>query len=263
MDDETADPVYGSAQAAGASAVNRELTALLLEAGRAQGFDVVAEYPVKGGRLDVVWTWTPAGQVPGLDAAVPVVGFEVESSWRTRKHVKGDLLNLTDAGVALGVIVLAGDTEKDTALRRFTELLVDRPGPRILVWTAADVQNLAAGASPAGVSTRAEVAATAAEPPNSRQTEDYRVPSQVALASHSGKYAPLHRWLLDHNADTVALRFDQVEDVLGFPLPSSCRNHPAHWQSYEGSAVARAIFDAGFKASQVNLTAQTVTLTRT
>jgi hypothetical protein len=71
------------------------------------------------------------------------VGFEVESSWRTRKHVKGDLLNLQDAGVALGVIVLAGDGEKDDSLRRFAELLVDRPGAQVLVWTAEDVRALA------------------------------------------------------------------------------------------------------------------------
>ncbi len=122
-----------------ASNLNRELTALLASAGERFGFDVVREYPVKSGRLDVVWTWTPPEPIPGLDSAVPVVGFEIESSWRTRKHVKGDLLNLQDAGVALGVIVLAGEGAKDASLRRFAELLVDRPGPRVLIWTADDV----------------------------------------------------------------------------------------------------------------------------
>jgi hypothetical protein len=77
-----------------------------------------------------------------LERPVPVVGFEIESSWRTRKHVKGDLLNLQDAGVGLGVIVLAGTEIKDDALRRFAELLVDRPGPTVLIWTADDVRAL-------------------------------------------------------------------------------------------------------------------------
>lgn len=86
---------------------------------------------MRGGRLDVVWTWKPSSPFPGLEQPVPVVGFEVESSWRTRKHVKGDLLNLQDAGVGLGVIVLAGTDEKDVGLRRFAELLVDRPGPTV------------------------------------------------------------------------------------------------------------------------------------
>lgn len=72
-----------------ASELNRELTRLLSSAGERFGFAVVCEYPVKGGRLDVVWTWSPRTPIPGLANAVPVVGFEIESSWRTRKHVKG------------------------------------------------------------------------------------------------------------------------------------------------------------------------------
>jgi hypothetical protein len=134
----------GSADDRAASTLNRELTHLLTEAGTRFGFDVALEYPVKGGRLDVVWTWGPPSAFPGLERPVPVVGFEIESSWRTRKHVKGDLLNLHDAGVGLGVIVLAGTDPKDDGLRRFAELLVDRPGPTVLVWTAEDVRALAA-----------------------------------------------------------------------------------------------------------------------
>src|SRR4051812_21158983 len=125
-----------------ASELNRELTQLLTQAGRNFGFQVVVEYPVRGGRLDVVWTWSPNAPVPLLDHPVPVVGFEIESSWRTRKHVKGDLLNLQDAGVGLGVIVLAGIEAKDDGLRRFAELLVDRPGPTVLIWTAEHVRAL-------------------------------------------------------------------------------------------------------------------------
>src|SRR4051794_1625555 len=89
-----------------ASALNRELTGLLEEAGRQAGFKAELEYLVRGGRLDVVWTWVPSVPIPGLDRPIPVIGFEVESSWRTRTHVKGHLLNLQDAGVAVGVIVL-------------------------------------------------------------------------------------------------------------------------------------------------------------
>jgi hypothetical protein len=51
-----------------------------------------------------VWSWVPPAPVPAWVAPVPVVGFEIESGWKIRKHVKGDLLNLRDAGVALSVI---------------------------------------------------------------------------------------------------------------------------------------------------------------
>ncbi len=91
-----------------ASALNAELTALLVDTGRRMGFDVRTEYVLPGGRLDVVWLWSPPTPIPGVGEPLPVVAFEVESSWRTRKHVKGDLLNLQDAAVSLGVIVLAG-----------------------------------------------------------------------------------------------------------------------------------------------------------
>jgi hypothetical protein len=75
---------------------------------------------------------------------------------------------------------------------------------------------------------------------------------------HSGKYVALHRWLLDQDPQVSEIRvsFGQLEDILGFALPGSSRNHLAHWYGYEGSAVARALADAGWKASQVNLTAE-------
>jgi hypothetical protein len=253
----------------GASELNRELTTLLCQAGEAAGFVAVTEHPVRGGRLDVVWTWLPEVPMSGLDTPVPVVGFEVESSWRTRKHVKGDLLNLQDAGVALGVIVLAGTDPKDDGLRRFAELLVDRPGPNILIWTAEDVRALATGDRvaaivPAGVSTRETdgvlddvnaVAPMPSAPPTS-------VKSRRPATSHAGKYAPLYRWLRGQDGGALSASFRDIEEVLGFPLPNSSRTHVAHWHGYEGSAVARAIADAGWKASRVNLETETLTLIR-
>lgn len=144
-----------------ASALNLELTGLLVDTGRAMRFDVRTEYPVPGGRLDVVWMWSPPTPIPGVEAALPVVAFEVESSWRTRKHVKGDLLNLQDAAVSLGVIVLAGADPKDESLRRFASSLVDRPGSRVLVWTEGDVRALAAGVPTRSALAEASAAAAA------------------------------------------------------------------------------------------------------
>lgn len=253
----------------GASDLNSELTRLLSSVGENFGFAVVLEYPVRGGRLDVVWTWTPPSEVPGLDAAIPVVGFEIESSWRTRKHVKSDLLNLQDAGVGLGVIVLAGGSDKDESLRRFAVDLVDRPGANVLVWTAEDVHVLAQGASGADLIRRSGSAASQAAPPADDVTATTMhsvgvspTGSALAEASHAGKYSSLHRWLRTRDSPSVSVTFAEVEEVLGFPLPNSCRNYVPHWHSYEGSAVARAIIDAGWKASRVNLDAQTLTFVR-
>jgi hypothetical protein len=87
---------------------------------------------------------------------------------------------------------------------------------------------------------------------------------KAVSTDHTGKYAALHRWLLDQEPQVSEIRvsFDQLEDILGFALPDSSRNHLAHWYGYEGSAVARALADAGWKASQVNLTAETAVLRR-
>ncbi|KRF29470.1 DUF262 domain-containing protein [Phycicoccus sp. Soil802] len=86
--------------------------------------------------------------------------------------------------------------------------------------------------------------------------------ARAERASHSGKYADLYRWLRGQDADEVRSTFGQVEEVIGFPLPESCRTHMAHWYGYDGSAVARAIADAGWRASAVNLAAESVTFVR-
>lgn len=236
-----------------ASEVNRELTGLLVEAGRQMGLTVATEYAVPGGRIDVVWSWRSPRAIPGLDELVPIVGFEVESSWRTRKHVKGDLLNLQDAGVAVGVIVLAGADPRDDSLRRFATALVDRPGPRMLVWTADDVRSLARGESP---SSAVEIAAVEA----ASAAWDDDPPSPLIGVEHSGKYRPLWLWLRSQDRRPQRLTFVDIERRAGILLPDSSRAHIAHWHSYQGSAVARAIIDAGWHASQVDLNATSVTL---
>lgn len=78
------------------------------------------------------------------------------------------------------------------------------------------------------------------------------------VRSHAGKYRRLWEWLQRQTAEPVCTTFDGIEAVLGFPLPPSSRRHPPHWYGYEGSAVARAIRDAGFRTRHVDLAAETV-----
>lgn len=81
-------------------------------------------------------------------------------------------------------------------------------------------------------------------------------------ASHTGKYRQLWQWLQDQGRDEIRLTFADIEEVLGMPLPQSARRHPTHWYGYEGTALGRAIRDAGWHASQVNLTDETVLFIR-
>lgn len=87
---------------------------------------------------------------------------------------------------------------------------------------------------------------------------EYHAPT----TSQSGKYQPLWQWLRNRDAHEVEMTFTHIEQILGFPLPDSSRNHLPHWYSYDGSAVGRAIIDAGWKATNVQLAAEKVTFVR-
>lgn len=77
---------------------------------------------------------------------------------------------------------------------------------------------------------------------------------------HSGKYRKLFEYLMRHAPEVIRLSFADVEKIVGIPLPPSSRRHLPHWYGYEGSAVARAIRDAGWKARAVDLETETLEL---
>jgi hypothetical protein len=223
---------------------NERLTAALLEAGKTLGLSVQREYPVPGGRIDVVWLWDG----PQLFAVkLPLVGFEIESSWRTRKHLKGDLMNLMDLQPALGVIVLAGDGAKVEATRSFARLMVERHSARVEIWDEAQVEALGTG----GPELRDLVEGL---PVATTQSEANEVSGK--------KYAALSNWLLGERRDRIEVSFGEIEEVLGFPLPPSSRKYTEHWSGYKGSAVVRAIKDVGWQACDLDLEAERVVLER-
>lgn len=81
----------------------------------------------------------------------------------------------------------------------------------------------------------------------------------AGAVTHTGKYRALWRWLRDQHAEQLTATFAEIEQVLGMPLPPSARTYVQHWHGYDGSAVARAIADAGWHCTDVNLTAERVT----
>ena len=103
----------------GASARTARIARDLTKAAAQFGFRAQTEYPIPGGRLDVVWLRN--SPIPGTEGELPIVAFEIESSWRSRKHIKGDMVNLQDACALVGVIVLLGDgPEVESTNRRST-----------------------------------------------------------------------------------------------------------------------------------------------
>lgn len=87
-------------------------------------------------------------------------------------------------------------------------------------------------------------------------------PPERVYQEHQGKYRPLWSWLKDQEGRTLRVRFVDIEERLGFKLPPSSRKHQAHWHSYDGSAVVRAIVDAGWRAHRVDLANETVVFTQ-
>jgi hypothetical protein len=81
-------------------------------------------------------------------------------------------------------------------------------------------------------------------------------PHTTSAPTRGSKYDPLANWLTSSGEPEVRSTFAQIEGVLGFTMPPSARNHPAWWS---GSVAARSISSAGWRATQVNLTAETVT----
>jgi hypothetical protein len=156
-------------------------------------------------------------------------------------------MNLMDLQPALGVIVLAGSGSKVESTREFARLMVARHAARVEIWDEEQVEALT---SADGLRDLAE-----------------GLPVETAQPQTNGagrtKYAALSTWLLGEKPDRIDVSFGEVEEVLGFPLPPSSRQCAAHWSGYKGSAVVRAIKDAGWSANHVDLEGQRVVLERT
>ena len=107
------------------------------------------EVPTNGGIVDFVWYCVLKESVPQIGNRLPVVGFEVETSWRTRKHIKGDLFNLLELSPALGVILFLHEGFKEDeaklngnvdAAKRYAAGFSGIS--RIVVWTSKDVADI-------------------------------------------------------------------------------------------------------------------------
>ena len=72
------------------------------------------------------------------------------------------------------------------------------------------------------------------------------------------KYAGLTAFLRSHERSAFEITFAEIESLIATPLPPSSRRHAAHWYG-ASSAVSRAIQDAGWKASRVDLRGERLT----
>lgn len=70
-----------------------------------------------------------------------------------------------------------------------------------------------------------------------------------------GKYEPLAQSLGDRGEDEWTASFDQIEEILGFPLPASARRYREWWanQRGQGHSQAKGWQDAGWQVWKVDL----------
>ena len=69
-----------------------------------------------------------------------------------------------------------------------------------------------------------------------------------------GKYEPLADHLRDLGYGQVRMKFEEIEKVLGFPLPPSSRNHRAWWSNNPSNNVmTHAWLDAGYQTEAVDM----------
>ena len=121
---------------------------LLERYGNQLGLQTQREWPVPMGRIDLVWYKEISIMLPQtVTRKYPLVGFEIETSWRTRKHIKGDILNLQALKAPLGIILQqtsAEDNTNDVAnlIRNVRDFLKELSSNNILIWTNEDLTKL-------------------------------------------------------------------------------------------------------------------------
>jgi len=121
---------------------------LLEKYGHQLGFQTQREWPVPMGRIDLVWyEEIPITLPQTITRKYPLIGFEIETSWRTRKHIKGDILNFQALKAPLGIILQQTsleDNENDVSnlIRNVRDFLKELGANNILVWTDEDITKL-------------------------------------------------------------------------------------------------------------------------
>ena len=75
------------------------------------------------------------------------------------------------------------------------------------------------------------------------------------------KYDRLKEFLINSDEDTIDISFDEIENILLFPLPSSAYMHNAWW-SNNGHSHARSWTDAGYIVASVRLKDKTLKFTK-
>ena len=133
--------------------LTKDIIDKLIILGERFGFKSWSKWRIPNAELDFVWYIDVKGNTylfKDTENCCPVAAFEIETSGRTEKHLKGDVTNLLLFPTFLSVIVLLkeGYNPEETIMtykrnRKTVEQLSKRlSGGRIQVWDKEDINNL-------------------------------------------------------------------------------------------------------------------------
>jgi hypothetical protein len=78
----------------------------------------------------------------------------------------------------------------------------------------------------------------------------------------AGEYRALYTYLEQRYASIVVLTFEQIDSLLGFPLPGPARSEREWWTDTVGSQPHSAAWTAAGRTAVPNLAARTITFER-
>ena len=81
---------------------------------------------------------------------------------------------------------------------------------------------------------------------------------KMDTAKSSKKYRRLTELLANSEGKPVSLSFKQIEEIIGFPLPDSAREHRAFWANTTSHSIALSWLSVGYKTVDVNLSSELV-----
>lgn len=77
------------------------------------------------------------------------------------------------------------------------------------------------------------------------------------------KYDPLRHYLLQQKRGRLPMTFQEVESIIGAPLPASARRHRPWWANdANGHAHAHAWLEAGYHTEQVDMEGEKLVFAR-
>ena len=70
----------------------------------------------------------------------------------------------------------------------------------------------------------------------------------------SNKYRRLAAKFEEAGGKPIRLSFAEIEEIIGFPLPESARQHRAYWANTTTHSISSCWMNAGYKVVEANLT---------